>query len=94
MQSVFHYAKTLKGEYSAAISLQRCNQSSLVRSSFGTKPKRTVVHKQSRQELDNPRHVLHCMQPLAGTLTGRSPDLQGMQPSAESLTGRPPDTVL
>ena len=52
MQSVFHYATTLKGEYCAAISLPTMRKPQKVNTALqsvflGTKPKRTVVCNQS-----------------------------------------------
>ena len=79
MQSVFDYAKTLKGECSAAISRSvvpdlngRWSASNLGRN--WTKPDT----------------VLRGKQPSAGSLTGRPPDtvLQSMQPSPESFAVR------
>ena len=84
MQSVFDYAKTLKGERSAALSLP------LVPNLNG----RWFASNDGRS-WTSPDTVFQGMQPSAGSLSGRPPDtvLQGMQPSATSFTGRPPDTV-
>mgnify|MGYP001481278204 CR=1 FL=1 len=85
MQSDCDYAKTLKGEYSAAISHP------LVPNLNG----RWFASNRGRS-WTTAETVLQEMQPSAESLTGRPPDtvLQSMQPSAGSLTGRPPDTVV
>ena len=82
---VLDYAKTLKGEYSAAINLP------LVPDLNG----RWFASNRGRS-WTTAETVLQEMQPSAESLTGRPPDtvLQSMQPSAGSLTGRPPDTAV